>query len=277
MTSKQLKFDKKQRTTLGHYVYGLIDTDKSTILYVGQGQKSRVQDHFHDALKSKRTLDRKSLTKKQKELIKAIKGGTDPAWRIFSRNLPDAGVAELVEAGIIDALCNSTGSKLLNSNMGMKVKENGGLSAEQVIRKRAKEVNPTKDYAAVFVFPIHNAIKEGKDFYEATRRAWKVRSNLKGIPGAVAVGIDERYSECVYTIGGWNADKKISGKYAFDKSESNRPKELQDKDWTKIIKRAWGAWLRGHYLVVQFNGEGRFRFLRGCKNKRWQAIPKDRD
>ncbi|MFM9950009.1 MAG: hypothetical protein ACKV1O_18880, partial [Saprospiraceae bacterium] len=47
---------------------------------------------------------------------------------------------------------------------------------------------------------------------------------------------------------------------------------LLEKNWIKIINSTKGYWQRGNFLLVEFDGNSRFRFVRGSSNKDWLPL-----
>ena len=45
--------------------------------------------------------------------------------------------------------------------------------------------------------------------------------------------------------------------------------EVTEKSWLNVISPAKGYYQRGNHLVVEFNGKGQFRIIRGCPNHDW--------
>ena len=76
------------------------------------------------------------------------------------------------------------------------------------------------------------------------------------IVGGVSVG--------AYHIIKWN--RLDDGKWEFEGLPHN---ELEKLNWRTIIKPAMGYWQRGNYLIVEFDGAGRFRIVRGSRKHSW--------
>ena len=132
-------------------------------------------------------------------------------------------------------------------------------------------VNPQKAYPKVFIFPIHKMLKQGASVYDATRKWWRVKKSLRERPFGIAVGVKDKISQGVFEISNdWYPSTKEDKHWEFNGAETDATDGLHNKDWSKIINKAIGYWQRGNYLVVEFDGKGKFRFIRGGgKNKGW--------
>lgn len=134
-----------------------------------------------------------------------------------------------------------------------------------------KFVNPSQRYSSVFVFPINNDLKNGIDDFAATSKSWRVSKKNQKLPNATAVGVIQGIAKTCYAIKEWQTQQG-SPKLLFledEKRTKEVEKELFGKNWKEIIDKAKGFWQRGNYLIVEFDGESRFRIIRGSKNKEW--------
>ncbi len=134
-------------------------------------------------------------------------------------------------------------------------------------------VNPKRKYETVFIFCITKGLeRESDNVYEATRKYWKGAEAYVDCNGMYAVGIDDYCSVGAFKIASWesvlyqNEKHKNEKRGAFLKAEGNT-EELLNKNWEKIINIAIGYWQHGGYLIVQFDGNGKFRFKRGYEDK----------
>lgn len=133
-------------------------------------------------------------------------------------------------------------------------------------------VNPQNSYKKIYIFPIHNALKEGTTEYEATRQAWKRNERLLKEPLGIAVGIKNKISVGVFEIQRWYKSKTKKHKWEFEGSEIDDLSML-NFNYSKIINEALGFWKRGNYLVVEFDGKSNFRFFYGNKDKQtWHSL-----
>lgn len=269
------RFDYKTSKVLRHYVYILLAEDNQTILYVGQGRASRVTDHFRDA-RSAFVKDHNKLTNKQKRLLRCIDSDKELNWRLVAHNLPSQLSAEIVEAAVIDAARSSGNLELLNLNRGARANKYGGLSPSEVSALRAPPINPSLHCGPIFIFPIHRQMSLSGNHYEFTRRAWSVSDELRRHEGGVAIGVQhDGYAEEAYTIAEWQPDHEQGNLWKFARQANQAPDDLRDRNWNGVINLAKGYWQRGGYLVVEFDGRGRVRFMRGSiAYRNWVEIPR---
>jgi hypothetical protein len=141
------------------------------------------------------------------------------------------------------------------------------LSEIDLVQIDAPHIDPEEEYGAVFIFPIHGALADGENLYNATRKAWRVPEKYRSLHNAIAVGIKEYISLSAYSIKEWIPHNET--KYEFNGKEYL---ELEHMNWRRIISDAMGYWQRGNYLVVSFDGNGSFRFLRGNPDREWRSI-----
>ncbi|NJD08197.1 MAG: GIY-YIG nuclease family protein [Methylococcaceae bacterium] len=269
----ELPFDPQITAALKCYVYVLRDPRDRKIFYVGkaggEGQgNQRVLDHFDEAKKALNDPAQCRSPKVQR-IIEIWSADEDVEWFIVRWGL-DPTTAMHVEAAVIDVLDISQNGPTLNSNKGFGVNEHGILSSEEVYgRFAAQLVNPPVPYDRVFIFPIHNALKEDRDVYDATRRCWQLSTKFQHLP-AIAVGVAKGISRGVFNIVNWKQGCEPN-KWEFDGTNLN-PHPLLNCNFYTIISRAMGYFQRGNYLVVEFDGNGNFRFLRGSANRQWQPL-----
>jgi hypothetical protein len=134
-------------------------------------------------------------------------------------------------------------------------------------------VNPPNPIDTVYVFHIGKLISERENTYEATRKYWIVSKRNQSQLPAYAVGLIEKVSVSSYIIERWYDAKEYDGRFAFDSPNHPNPIDftpLLNKDWSRVINAALGFYLHGGYLMVQFDGKGKFRIKRGSSdNKTW--------
>ena len=54
--------------------------------------------------------------------------------------------------------------------------------------------------------------------------------------------------------------------------EGEKISDFANTNWRNILNQT-GYWQRGNYLVVEFDGKGQFRFLRGNQDKiKWLSL-----
>jgi hypothetical protein len=174
-----------------------------------------------------------------------------------------------VESAIIDILEISRNGAPLNDIAGHGNLTRGIRSPEDIARLAFASINPNQPYTTVFAFPITKALSQGNNPYDATRRTWAVSRMLRDAPNSVAVGISDSISRGIFTIDNW---AQVGSKWEFTGSDISAESPLFQKNWNFVINAAMGYWQWGQYLVVEFDGEGRFRFKRGNANDDWQAL-----
>lgn len=125
-------------------------------------------------------------------------------------------------------------------------------------------VNPTNHYPTVFLFPVHNELNN-VDSYNATRRAWKVSETFRNMTNAIAVGLAGGIAQGVFSIENWQPDLLEPGKYAFSGHALNDP-DLVNRNYSSIVNGC-DHWKFGNYIVIEFNGQGGYRFFKGQVDK----------
>lgn len=269
-----LRFDAKIAQELGDYVYALQDPRDNKIFYVGVGAGDRVFDHFKDAYKALKSNS--AWTAKLRRIVEIWEEDMDVQWWIVRYNL-QSGTTSIdafdVEAALIDVLEISQNGPALNDIAGHRKATRGILSSSNVAALAAQAVNPTNvAYPIVFIFPIQNALAKGRNVYDATRRLWAVSQAFQKLsPPPLAIGIEKGISKGVFEIDQW-VPHQASGKWEFTGTDITNGHELSNTNWLTVIGAAIGFWQRGNYLIVELDGNGQFRFLRGSANKAWQSL-----
>jgi len=135
-------------------------------------------------------------------------------------------------------------------------------------------VNPDTAYSAVFVLPIHYMLERTKDVYEAARRSWIVSQKFRDLPESLAVGIAAGWTSVgVFEINAWRRDSNLGKpKWEFDGITLSDDHPLALKNWRKVIDAAIVHWKYGNYMIVEFDGKGRFRVLKGSTNRTWHQL-----
>lgn len=260
---RQFSLLEKQR--LGNYIYALKDPRDRKIFYVGQGVNNRVFDHFSEAdnhLRSATTIPSSKIMR----ILDIWASDEDVEWLILSSGHDSTNklILNSIESAVIDTLSESQNGPALNAVSGPN---STFLSKEDLIQINSKPIDPIEQYQTVFVFPIHGALANGENIYNATRMTWAVKDFYRDMKDAVAVGIKEFISLGSYRIEKWqNHDDK---KYEFIGTEFP---EFKNMNWRRIISDAMGYWQRGNYLVIEFDGKGKFRNLKGNSDKSWRSI-----
>jgi hypothetical protein len=251
-------FDEQQTQKLGKYVYALRDPRDRKIFYVGQGTGNRVFSHFSEAesVAQKPEL----LTSKTHRIIEIWNADDDVEYLILAHALNEQGnEADIIESSCIDTLRESQNGEVLNNIAAPK---SSFLDRDGILALAATHVQPSDPHKCVFIFPIQRALSSRTDdVYEATRREWRIAESLR-MPNTLAVGIRNGICQGTFSIQSW--EQLDNGKCAF----TGTPSTLFDNtSWTMVLNKAMGYWQRGNYLVVEFDGKGQLRFLRGSQDK----------
>jgi protein tyrosine phosphatase len=130
-------------------------------------------------------------------------------------------------------------------------------------------INPKTKIENVFIFSIAKLRELRKDDYEATRQYWKINNTLRALNPSFAIGCISYQSAAVFEIESWEDPNLETGKTLFTKKTKPNQKiiaELSNKNWSKLLKQS-GSYLYGQPIVVEFDGKGKFRFIKGAKDK----------
>lgn len=244
-------FDPLEKSSLGKYVYALRDPRDRKIFYVGQGVGDRVFQHFNEAEDYYRK--NKISSSKVIRILDIWNQNEDVEWIIIAYQLTDD-QANKVESSSYDILSESPNGPPLND---VKPPYSTIQTSDQISQFSAESINPDKFYKRVFLFPIANALADGKSTYDATRGDWYIKESYQQTP-AYAMGIKDYISVGAFQVDRW---EQAGNKHRFIKS--GKETSLLNKNWSKVISVAKGYWQRGNYLIVEFDGKGKFRILRG--------------
>ena len=258
--NKKRTFEPAELQKLGKYVYALRDPRDGKIFYIGQGEKNRIFDHFYEAEQCYKK--HQIASSKIIRILDIWNNKEDVDWFIVAHQLDDKSL-DLVESAAIDLLGFSQNGITLNDN---KAPNSSVLTQEDLQNISAKPINPDIPLEKVFVFPIQNALAEGYNAYDSTRKIWYIKKEYQSLP-AYAVGLKNGISVGGYKIEKW---KKHNDKHEFVGTEFN---DLVNKRWSSIINQVKGYWQRGNYLIVEFDGNGQYRILRGAgQNSCWNTL-----
>lgn len=252
----------ENRKRLGHYVYLLRDPRDQKVMYVGEGQGTRLTDHVGEACSEGNSQS------KHWRLRELGHSDTTLEWEIVCRGLATQKEAQIAEAAVMSALSSSPNGPVLNVQSGRHSATHGTVDADTLRSMSAKPVDPSDAYPCVFAFPVNNSASERANLYEAVRCCWKVTEHWQAQRPALAVAIQSGLCKGVFEIESWedSGDKqKFSGRELAGH-------ELADTRWTSVIEAAKGYWQRGNHLVVEFDGQGRFAVRRGSANKEFQSL-----
>lgn len=267
-------FDDIQKTHLGKYIYALRDPRDRKIFYIGQGTDNRVFSHFVEADRVNTTsADLTAVSSKIIRIVDIWKHEEDVEWLILAHNLPTCNnIADFVESGIFDALSESQNGDTLND---VAPPNSSRLSPVDIVEIGAETINSAESINTVFIFPIQNALNSGTSIYNATRTAWYVKEEYRNLNPAFVVGLRNSISIGSFEIDSWNTAVIDPNKHEFTSSGHPTPamyEPLLNKRWSKVLEQARGFWQRGNYLIIEFNGSGQFRIVRGSQdNTTWHA------
>jgi hypothetical protein len=263
MKNKQRAFDDLQIAHLGDYVYALKNPIDGKIFYVGVGVENRIFQHFNEA--DEVVNGNQKTSKKTATIIEIWQSGLDVEWFIVAHSLPDRSYAFKIEAALIDAFREIPNINEISNDQGGH--HSTKLLPDDLLSLSAPLVNPDTAYASVFLFSIQNAFQNRGNVYDATRAYWKVSEKYKKESNSIAVGIVNNISKTSYKIDAWQLDTTYK-KDMFTSPGHPNPQlyeSLLNKNWSKVIAAAKGFWQRGQYLIVEFDGKGKFRVIRGLK------------
>lgn len=110
----------------------------------------------------------------------------------------------------------------------------------------------------VLVLPIGKIKRENK--YEETKKYWRITEKHQDTSEyEYAVGVENGNSVSAYRLMSWcpTKNKKYEGRHEFEGTEFTG---FVDFSWKKQIETA-GPFFKnfGHYIVVEFDGKGKFR------------------
>lgn len=255
------RFDDNQIRELGNYVYALRDPRDNKVFYVGQAtRENRLFSHF---LEAERYLqgNENLLSPKVLRITEIWAAEEDVDWFILAHGINgETNCLDAIESAAIDLLTECQNGSALNKVRGP---HSSIIFKEQLEEFSAESINPNNAYRTVFIFPIHRQLANGVDIYTSTRKAWYIKADLRKRENAIAIGLSNYISKGVYLINEWYMHKD---KYEFNGTE-NENLELLNKNWFKVISSSFGYWQRGNYLVIELDGNGRFRFIRGNPDK----------
>lgn len=265
--NNQRAFDPLQIDKLGNYIYALRDPRDRKIFYVGQGSSNRLFEHFNEAeqcLKSGTSFT--GMSSKVIRILDIWGNEEDVEWVILAHDIPaDKFIVDALESIAYDGISESQNGDLLNEH---STPNSTRLSQEEIADMSASPVNPA-NACTVFVFPIHVALTGAPSVYDATRSAWSVTTNNRALAGSYAVGLQNAISRGSFEIDHWTPVAG-SGKHEFE--SPGHPAAityapLLNSKWTKVLSVAKGYWQRGNYLIVEFDGNGKFKVIHGSSDR----------
>lgn len=193
---------------LRSYVYLLVDPRDSSCFYVGKGTGDRCFNH----IKNPNGEDDKASR------IREIQDQGFSVDIYIARHGIDDQLSKQIEAVLIDIFNNiehsflKVRSKLLTNKQGGEDSSEQGLASVEEIQEHYAP--PAEIQHSVIAVKIDRAISEGKDIYEAARKAWKLslgRAKQTSYLLAVHRGIIEGIFE-----GEWKPSNEGSGRIEFE-------------------------------------------------------------
>ena len=267
-------FDPHQQALLGTYIYALRDPRDNKVFYVGQGQNNRLFAHFDKAtseLKSGKPLQQID-NRKIRRIIDVWLDGCPVEWAIIAKNVEETpnGVADKIESAVYDAITWSMNGMLMNE---VSPPKSSFLDSSQILDLSAQAVCPDNPMT-VFVCNIASLYGTRSD-YDATRMYWKLGQQWR-VHGAIthAVGLINGISKTAYEVDSWavTGNAQNAGKYEFIAPmhpNAITVNSLVGLNWRNVL-RGVGYWLHGNPIILEFDGRGKFRILRGGATD-WQS------
>lgn len=266
----QRNFDALTINFLKTYVYILRDPRDSKVFYVGQGTGNRVFDHLNEAsLALRNNFSLFKISSKILRIIDISKNGQEVEFVIIAHALSKEN-SDFVEAAIYDVLAESQNGETLNN---ITPPRSSRLSADDLLGISAPNINPAVSFKSVFIFNIKNGYLGGGSTYNAARSIWPVNDRNTLLKPSFAVGLIDSISKGSFEIDRW-VPILGTGKSEFISPGHPSPLEFEpllNKNWNRIVSIAKGFWQRGGYLIVEFDGNGKFKLLRGSQDGLWHS------
>ncbi|GGY43304.1 GIY-YIG nuclease family protein [Parvularcula lutaonensis] len=249
---------------LGLYVYALCDPATGRPFYVGQGRRSRPNQHFTEAVEADR--GERALSDKLEVILDIWRAGEAVEIVFLRRGIKDEETLDDVEAAVIDALNLGAAEALTNQLSGNDVEARGFLSLDAACGRFAPPVDPGP-YDAVFLLNIARSRARGLSVYDAARGDWSFGEKQRAW-NAVAVAVERGVGVACFGIDDW---QPRNGKWAFVGDEIEAP-DLVGVSYRRILERH-PFWQRnGGRLIVSFDGEGNYLPLWGEKEPEWTPL-----
>lgn len=257
---------------LGYYVYVLKDPRNSEVFYVGKGQGNRIFSHLEEAAGVlAKPVDYENTVSKCRRIIDIWLDGYEVELAIAARGLRDEEEAHKIEAAIYDSLTWAERFVITNQ---VSPPEGTFLSYQDFDTLLVEPVNP-KQAARVFICNISQTYP-ARDAYNATRGDWVRKPAFAET--TVGVGLFHGVSKGAYSIASWNI---APTNYPSIRDQFTSPgapdtpqveTEFHNKDWSKVINTVRGYWQWGNPVVIEFDGNGKFRVILGAADKKtWHS------
>jgi hypothetical protein len=157
-----MKFTPKVASSLGSYVYRLIDPRNGETFYVGRGKGNRVFQH----VKGELGTGADDLTSKLKR-IRAIRVSGFEVDHLIHRHGMDEATACEVEAALIDAYPETQ-----NEISGVGSDQRGLMHAQQIIQRY--EAREAIFRHKILMINVGRSVLDQQNIYEAVRYSWKI-------------------------------------------------------------------------------------------------------
>lgn len=263
--SQEFKVDSEAAKHLGKYVYALIDPRDQKVFYVGQGLRGRIDAHFSETRAAMSSGE--GFTSKIRRIQNIWEEGHEVQIYIVRRGLETQAEADHVEGACIALLGLSQNGATYNLNSGPHSTGHGAISLDEVGMLNALPINPSQGFNQVFVFNTNSDTNDSEALYATLRGDWIVTQKNRNRVPAYAVALSRGVSKGVFKIALWEPSGE---KFRFVKSEADQSSDqLLRKNWSAIIGATPGFWQRGQYLILNFDGEGHFQFVRGLPSNDW--------
>lgn len=193
---------------LKSYVYRLVDPRDSSCFYVGKGTGNRCFDHIKNP---------NGESEKARQIREIQEQGLSVNIYIARHGIDDQ-LSKQIEAVLIDIFNNiehsflKVRSKLLTNKQGGEDSSEQGLASVEEVQEHYAP--PAEIQDSVIAVKIDRAISEGKDVYEAARKAWKLslsRANKTSYLLAVRRGVIKGIYKGV-----WKPSEEAPGRLEFE-------------------------------------------------------------
>ena len=266
-------FDSLVEHNLGSYVYILVDPKDKTPFYIGKGGASgagnnRLLHHFEEARESEFS---KTNHYKIQKIHEIWNRGDEVDWFVYQMDkcLQLDQVAEVVESALID-FSNLFNPKLLtNEKRGKygKLKTRSEILAQGAQEFSFDPISENHTDVTIMLFNIKKGYQRERDLFGALIRAWSLRTDLRSIENAVAIGLIDGISHIAKPIMGWQKSIQHVGRFEIIADKNDEKYSIfQYKNFKNVIDQVGGFWLRGASggpVVFQVNAEQELKFLRG--------------
>lgn len=154
-------------------------------------------------------------------------------------------------------------------------------------QRAALPINPSTQIDRVHLFKIESGVRdriiggmsgdERDIHFDALRRSWYEHRRANSPPAGYAVGYisTPAISIVACRIAGWARCALVPGKWAIERHEPDDEivSELELRNWSRVIALRGKAGSFGSPCQMEFDGQGKFRFLSGAADKAtWHTL-----